>query len=328
LCLAGAGALLLLIFARGLSQHSSHRRQNARRQLIPILLDGRTDVERARGVEAQVATRLTIELAELMRGSDRARMLAAADALGVPELLKKQTCSRSAQDRLFALETLALFANYTDVVERALEDRSPDIRLGAALALASREDGPNPIDIVRKLRIGEVENSLLLVSLMSDLAERDPVAVHAMLFEDSVPEPAKVAIIDALADRGHTHAPLLASIAKEGASDPELRPRILRALGRTAHPSGAAAIEAGLASEDWRVRTAAAEAAGRTALSQLAGKLGMLLSDGQWWVRFRSGEALLRLGKPGLGVLQRAAEGPEGHARKAAIALLAERAAA
>lgn len=328
LCLAGAIALVILILVRVFSGRMARKRERVRRRLTPVLLGGNAGVQRLTGADLEFATSLALELSEFMRGTDQAKLLAVATALGVPDLLNKRARSRIAQDRLTAIEALALFDNYTGVVEHALNDANPHVRLSAALALSARGDAPDLLGLVRKLRIGEVENSLLLVSLMSDIAGHDPAVVRGLLIDETFPEAGKVAAVDALADSGYTHAPLLALMAENPHGNPDLQPRVFRALGRTGHPVSAQAIEAGLASENWRIRAASAEATGQIALRRFADRLGVLLSDDQWWVRFRAGEALLRLGAPGVAVMQRAAGGSEILASRAATALLAEKAAA
>ena len=164
--------------------------------------------------------------------------------------------------------------------------------------------------------------------MMSDLAERNPGAVAAILFDKDLPYEAKVAATDALASCGGEYAPLLAQMATLSAGESDLQPRIYRALGQTGHPAGAAAIEAGLSSSDWPVRASAAEAAGKTGAMHLADELGDMLADVNWWVRFRAGEALLRFGPRGMSVLGRIAESGDETARGAALALIAEKRAA
>lgn len=328
LCLAGAVALVALIVVRIFSGRASRNRERVRRRLTPVLLGGNASGEELAIADLEFATNLTLELAEFMRGTDRAELLAVATALGIPDVLRRRARSRTAQKRLTAIEALAMFDNCTCVVEHALDDTNPYVRLSAALALSARGDDPDLLALVRKLRIGEIENSLLLVSLMRDIAEQDPAAVLTLLADDTFPEAGKVAAVDALAESGYTHAPLLAQMAENPNGNPDLQPRVFRALGRTGHPVGARAIEAGLASPDWRIRAASAEATGQIALRRFAEQLGTLLSDDHWWVRFRAGQALLRLGKPGSAIMQRAASGGEELARRAATKLLAEKEAA
>jgi HEAT repeat protein len=144
-----------------------------------------------------------------------------------------------------------------------------------------------------------------------------------------VPDAAKLAATDALADCGAVEQEtLVAWMAEAAEEETDLRPRILRALGRLGHPSGHAAILAGLDSDQWPVRSSAAEAAGRVALKAASPRLAELLDDDQWWVRFRAAEALTRLGSAGRVALHRAAIDPRVFVREAAGTILSEQAAA
>ena len=324
LCAVGALALAALIAARVIANRSLARREADRTRLFRLLLAGEGELAPEPAKSIPIAAVLTSELAELTRGGERTAMLERAAAIGVPEWLEAQLHSRSAQARLSAVETLALFAQSTRQTTQALDDENADVRLGAALALAQREDAPAPAVFVDKLKIGSEEHSLLLVSLMSDLVQRDAGAVAALLFERDIPLEAKIAATDALANAGGEYAPLLAYMAKESAGEPELQPRIFRALGRNGHPAGAEAILGGLGSAQWTVRAAAAEAAGKSGIADAADTLGAMLSDENWWVRYRAGEALLRLGPRGINALRRNCEGENEVARSTAQAILVE----
>jgi HEAT repeat protein len=327
LCLVGALALLCLIVARFVSARTGRQRKDARARMLPLLIGGGAE-QPVDGVDARVAMDLTIELAELMRGSDRDAMLGAAERLDVPRHLGRRMGSRTAQDRLTAAETLALFPGREQEVERALDDRDPDVRLGAALALADRPDAPTPGEIVRRLGKRGEERSLLMVSLMTDLAARDPEAVRALVFDGALPDETRIAAIEALAGLGHSQAQLVVSVACEMPFAPHLRPRLIAALGRTGHPGGRDLIARALSSARTEVRVAAAQAAGQARLVDLAGPLGDLLGDEVWTVRFRAAEALLKLGKRGVDRLLECGDGDDPVAREAARTMLAERAQA
>lgn len=316
--------MLALIVARGIAQSADRKRIVARRKLAPLLMGGTAMPQRLGRLEGRVAMELTIELAELTRGSDREAMLCAAENLGIPRLLIRRLRAGAAQDRLTAAETLAHFPGYAHEAIRALDDRNPDVRLGAALALAHYEEGPSPAEIVHKLRPGSEEHSLLLVSLMRDLADRDPAAIEAIIFDLTTTEDAKLAAIDALASLGHAHAQMLAYAAQEAWSNPTLHARVLRALGRTAHPAARVAIGDGLDSEEIIVRAAAAEAAGNARMVEMIDKLGTLLDDPDWRVRLNSGQALLKLGPAGTAAMEALTEASDAIASKAARIMLAE----
>lgn len=301
-----------------------------RRQLLPAMMRGEAiDVGRSK-LARSVAAGLTLELAELVRGSDREALIAAAISTGADGVLARRLRSRSAQERLVAAEALAMFPAHADAVAKvALHDRSPDVRLGAALALAQEGRAPPVGKLVRALGIGTTEHSLLTVSLMRDLVKTDPHAVEALLYDLTLPDEVKLAATDALAESGAVdHAPLVAWMAEAAGEDSDLQPRIFRALGRIGHPAGHDAILGGLDSPAWQVRASASEAAGRSALSAAVPRLAQLLDDDEWWVRLRAGEALARLGSAGRLALHQAAIGPAPVARGASKATLAERAVA
>ena len=322
--LLGVAGLLL---ARVITEGSARRREDMRRKLLPAMIRGEVaDVGNSKRVR-RVAATLTLELAELVRGTDREALVTAATATGATEELARRLRARAPQDRLVAAEALAMFPAYTPAVTRiALADPSPDVRLGTALALAQEGRAPPAGELVRKLGIGTSENSLLVVSLMRDLVKTDPQAVEALLYDLDLPDAAKLAATDALAESGAVdHAPLVAWMAEATGEDSDLQPRIFRALGRLGHPAGHDAILTGLDSPSWQVRSSASEAAGRSALKAAVPRLAELLDDDEWWVRFRAGEALARLGSAGRLALHRAAIGPAPTARAAAKATLAER---
>lgn len=329
LCLFALLAIAGLLLARVVGERKANKRESLRRQLLPQLLRGEpVPVERSRAAR-RMAADLTIELAELVRGNDREGFLSAASLAGADAELVRRLRSNAAQDRLVAAETLAMFPQYASAVSAvALSDRNADVRLGAALALAQEGRAPPVGELVRNLGIGSKEQSLLVVSLMRDLARTNPHAVEALLYDLEVPDSAKLAATDALAESSVDHEALVAWMAEASEEDSDLRPRIFRALGQLGHPSGHVAILAGLDSERWQVRSAAAEAVGRSALHSAIPRIVQLLADDQWWVRFRAAEALTRLGAEGRLALQRAAADPDWIVREAANTMLAEQAAA
>ena len=328
LCTVASLTLLCLLLARIFSEGRERRRQLERERVKPLLLshgNATAIVPSCGALEKRAALHLTVQLAELVRGSDRDALLKNADRLGVRETLYRQSTSRVAQDRLLAAEALAMFPDETDRVCAMLDDRNPDVRLGAALALAHNHRAPSAKDLVVKLGLGTSEKSLLIVSLMRDLVDRDAEDVEAMLYDAGLADAPKLAATDALAESGRVqHAPLVAWMAEAAEDDSQLLPRIYHALGRIGHPEGHRAIARGLDHPEWQVRAAAAQAAGMSRFTGAAGQLAEMLDDEQWWVRFRASEALGRLGKTGMETLARVAQAGSERSREAARLTLAE----
>jgi HEAT repeat protein len=321
-------SLLILLVARAFGGRRARKHERVRQQVTRALLSGDLVLASAGSrLDRQIAAEVTIELAELVRGSDRERFLHNAQALGVADVLRRALRAGSAQERLTAAEALAMFPGETArEVLAALDDRNPDVRLGAALALAQNHRAPPAAELVRKLGLGTRERSRLAVSLMRDLVETDPQGVEAMLYDETLPDEAKLAATDALAASGMVEsAPLVAWMAGAAKHQTELQPRIYRALGRIGHPGGRDAVLEGLRSPEWQVRSAAAEAAGKIGLTDAIAPLRDLLGDDHWWTRFRSGEALSRLGRAGRNALIQEAQSGSPLAQHAATATLTER---
>ncbi len=331
LCAIALFALALILIARVLTERRDARRAAERRRISRALMGmgDETPAPPRRRLERQEAAKLALELAELVRGPDRAALLANAERLRIPRVLWERSVSSTPQERLLAIEALAMFPSGKVRVRELLRDRNANVRLGAALALAQNEAAPPAAELVRTLGLGTSERSLLVGSLMRDLAEHDPASVEALLADEDLGDAIRLAAVDALAASGRAeHAPLVAQMAERAAEDSELLPRIFHAMGRIGHPSGHPAILRGLSHPAWAVRAAAAQAAGTSALIDAVEPLGALLGDDTWWVRFRAGEALWRLGPRGHAVLARVAETGNATAAEAARLTLEERAGA
>lgn len=328
--IAGAALLimLLLILARFVLGRTGRAREEQRQRLVPILLGARAPGRLAQSASGGLLAELSIELIQLVRGTDRAQFVAAATRLGVPERLRHQLNSGSTRVRLAAAEALSEFADDATVerLTAALRDRNSDVRLSAALSLASVMKAPPARQLVDLLGIGTTENSRLVVALLRDIAADKPEEIRSLILDPSVPSRAKAAAIEALsAADDYTLVPLVTTLAMTADTDDEALPRYLAALGQFGHPAAEPAVKRGLGSPSWDVRAAAAEAAGRIGLVRLAPYLRERLGDREWWVRFRAGEALARMGEEGAALLRDSAAGAAEPARSAAALTLAER---
>ncbi len=330
LAIAGAALLITLglILARLVFGWTGRAREAERRRLIPILLGSRPPTRLGRSARGDLLAELSIELIQLVRGSDRERFVDAATRMGIPERLRHQLDSGSPRVRLAAAEALAEFADPASVdrLTAALRDSNADVRLSAALSLASAGKAPPARALVDLLGIGTSENSLLIVSLFRDIAAAKPDEIRALILDATVPSGAKAAAIEALSASGdYSLVPLVTTLAVTCDAADEALPRYLAALGDFAHPAAEPAVRRGLGSPNWEVRAAAAEAAGRIGLVRLGAHLRELLGDREWWVRFRAGEALARMGEEGAALLRGTAASAAEPARTAAVLTMAER---
>ncbi|GEM_PF-4504772 len=101
----------------------------------------------------------------------------------------------------------------------------------------------------------------------------------------------------------------------------EVTIRCLKALERIASPETATSLVLFLQHENWIVRSQSAKALGSVNPEAYLDELHHLLSDQNWWVRFRAGEALLKAGSQGLERLKQLTE-QEGEPAEMAVYML------
>lgn len=330
--IAGLALLIMsgLILIRQFSGWRQENRESERRRLIPLLLGEEPDDEIQPAIwrADDLVVELMVELIQLVRRSDRERFIDRATALSVPQRLHHHLRSGVPRMRQMAAEALAPFDDEasTEGLQVALDDPNPDVRLTAALSLAQSGRSPSVGELVRRLKIGTEERSLLVTSLFKDIASEQSDELEALLADAQAPSAARMAAAQALAFAGHYPAvPLISEIINRGEASPHDVPRLLRALAVLSHPAGEPAVQVALESDSPRIRAAAAEAAGRIGLTRLTEKLTFLLADSDWNVRFRAGEALAAFGGPGLKALADMARSEiNGPGVEAATRILAE----
>jgi HEAT repeat protein len=318
--------MLGLIVARLLGGRRNVREEGQRRRLIPMLLGGESGG--AETAPKRLIADVSVELIQMVRGGDRDAFIGNATRMGVPDQLRKRLDSGSARERILAAEALAQFPDAAshDHLVAALEDRNPDVRLAAAMALAVAGHAPDVRVLIDRLSLGVNENSLIMVSLFEEIARQRPGEIKDLVLDDSVVEGVKAAAIEALSASGdYSLVPLINRLALEASADSDALPRYLRVLGEFAHPAGTEAVRAGLASPTWWVRAVAAQSAGQIGIADTMTHLAALLADQHWWVRFRAAEALTRLGDAGAALLHEQADRGDPRAREAATLVLAER---
>lgn len=321
--------MIFLIVARLISVRRSATRSFERRRLVGLLLSAPPSRLKLEEVDPASAllTDLAVEILHLVRGEERENFLASAARLGVPDTLRARLKGGNRRTRLAATEALSHFpdALSRSALEEALDDQSSEVRLAAALALASTGEGPDVSDLVARLGIGAREQSLLSVGLLREIAGKKPEQVKMLVLDRNIRPEVRAAAVEALSSSADYS---LVSIVTEMTlallpEDKEL-PRYLRALGDFGHPAGAKAVMRWLDAPEPLVRAAACEAAGRIGMNEAGDRLSLMLGDQDWWVRLRAGQALVRLGRPGRELLKAVAANGDDIARKAAAVILAE----
>ena len=332
LAVISIGLMLCLVLHRLIQQSGQRLRDQRGRELMRRILDyGHGDADR-NSLIADIASERrnlgsrTLELAKLLRGEERERILELLRESRVLDSLIRSLKRGNQTARVAAAATLRLFKDKAsvDALGAALEDRNLHVRLVAATSLALLEAAPPVAELLVRLRLKDVEGSDMLRELFRRLVATDPAGVAGLLDASNAPA-VRLATIDALGRSGNFMiVPRLAALA---AHDPDLdiRAEALRALGSLAHPRSQVAIEAALTDGSWEVRTQAAIAASRLGSASFVPKLVGLLDDPEWWPRFRAAEALARLEPQGIAALRKSAQIPTTRAGEIAQLVLLER---
>ena len=264
------------------------------------------------------------ELVDLVRGEDRARLLALMAANGIVEFVLSDMTAGTARRREAAIVCLAPF-DREDVRSALLQALCSDpvlaVRMSAAFALAEWGEPPPLPVLVKALGGLDHAGSLRLRALLALVAAASPLELVELMRSNPNPSVLAAALY-ALGQSGTLGAIDLILDATTHA-DVTVRAEAFRALAQLGHPDAEAAILRGLTDTAWQVRGQAAQCAGQIGFGSAVPALERALSDPQWWVRFRICEALTKLGADGLGVLARTAQ-ENGPAAQTAQLVLAE----
>ena len=305
-------------------------RNLTREHYVDLLKAGAENPESdATGLADDVLTDLAVDLLELVRGDEKARFAERVASAGAVARLHKRLRRGNVRVRVLAAAALANFHDNDthEALTEALDDRNARVGRVAALSLAATGKSPAPKDVIRRLRIGEHEASLLIVMLLVGMAQSDVESVRSLLLDPDTSEDLKAATAEALALCNDVAAvPAISRLAMDADPGASELPRYLGALAGIEHPAGSPAVLHWLNASSAQVRAAAARAAGRIGVEPALDQLEQLLGDPDWWVRFQAARALLRLGEEGQRRLNLAAARNEEPARETASLTLAEHA--
>lgn len=174
-------------------------------------------------------------------------------------------------------------------LRRMAEQADNTVSLTALWALV-RIDPQAAADYMVPLFIAREEWALSLAAGI--LQQATEPAARALLRElpllDQAKLPRALRIAEAL------HVTLPAGVLKAALSGASM-PVVIAGLRGVRTPETLPDVRALLAHADWQVRVQAARALGRVGERRDAERLAQLLSDREWWVRYRAAEALLEL---------------------------------
>lgn len=330
LALAGIALVVMvtLIVRRMILDMLTRRRAAQRKQLMTAIL-GWLDAEEGAELPVQagqpLGSRLAMELLQLVRGRDRARLITLMRETGTDAELCARIRSGGAAERIEAARALALFATPETLwaLEEGLDDPNPEVRLTVAASLVTLQAAPPLPTLVEKLAIGSIEHSRTLSPIFRELVRNRKSEFVAALSNPEMSEPVLVLLLDALGRTGDYR--LIEAVGTLTAHPSmDVRAEALRALGAFGHPAAGPIVLRAFEDPDWQVRAQAAIAAGKIGVTEAAPRLRQLLDDPIWWMRLRAGQALLALGPAGLPLLEAAAAG-QGLEAETAATVLAER---
>lgn len=235
-------------------------------------------------------------LHQSLDGAARDNLNQVAGALRVPAIVCGMLRKRGFHSRLLAAQTagnLRLIAAW-DALRQQLEDESAGLSLVAARALVridperaaplvlpeliKREDwAPQCVDALLR----EAGGRNVAESLFHAIAGAAPASARRLIRYLGVIPPADA-------------APVISRLLAESA-DEELLGACLQLLSDPAELDRVRALSR---HENWHVRVHVASALGRLGVPDDAALLACMLSDSQWWVRYRAALALARL--PGM----------------------------
>lgn len=333
--LAAVLAMAILVCVRVATERRARGRAARRAELLEASLAWLgggipdDDAERFLAADRALSADLLIEIFEIVRGEDQARLAAVAERAGIPQHLRKALAKGRARQRLIAADTLVWFPSDATraALRHALDDPDDEVGLTVAGSLVDlgEELVLQRLVVTREKRLAHT--SRRLEAVMGRIASRDPGDLVWLAADHEAADRVRAAALDAVTQTGaFDHLDEIAALAATPSA--EVRAAVARSLGIFGHPGGEGAVTRLLGDGHWEVRAEAAEAVGRIGLVDLGDRLCALLDDESWWVRFRAAHALTVLGEGGLEALKRVSAGTGDASRSMAALVLAERSAA
>lgn len=266
------------------------------RAVIADAVTGRTMESAAptlRRSERQEFLRLWVYTRSMLEGAAADRLIALAQRLSLPKLVRERASHARLGTRLMAIQALGYLRDVDSFAALAtvIDDANTLLSITAAEALAAIDP---PRAVARLIPKIPSRRDWPRTHLFNVLQRAGSAAIGEPLFR----------CIRAATDEDATYLLQFAEIAEfdvrdalavellSSRNDPELLAAVLKiATGHADVPR----MEELLAHPAWYVRMQAAKLLGRMGRKDDAQRLAKLLGDKEWWVRFRAAKALVRL---------------------------------
>lgn len=275
---------------------------------------------------------LWLQLQLTVEGAARARLTALGRALGLTAAARARLGSRHPAERWVALLALGRLGEAQDAppLRTCLLTAGGQSALYLVRALLELDADAHAPAVAQHL-LGRKDLDLARLSVLLRPFAR-PLGRALLDLQPAVPDPAAPSVPEQvqdllrwlrLAQALRLQLPLATlQPALQAGQDPEL---IMAALRLYQGEAGDAPVCVHAGHADWRVRVQVARALGQVGTAQAVPVLLALVTDAQWWVRYRAAQALLRLpGASHTEVLSRIAATGDRYARSMAEAVLAE----
>lgn len=298
--LGGMAGIVIL----ALRQRREKRHARLRGEILRRILEGLDQTDWDVGLQTlmrsnpAISADLVSEISELIKGEDRDHVLALCREAEIDKWFLRGLKSWKVERRRLAADALKLFPDKrtTDALHGALDDRAEDVRLTAALSLATLNAMPPLPVVMQKLVVTSNMESLLLQRIIDSVALNRPEEVLGLASKSGKPFILPMEL-NALGKAGHLE--LGRDIARFiDDADPVVRVAALTSVAALGFFGAKNQIKRSLNDPIQFVRVAAIAATQALELRDLTTSLTKLLTDENWWVRFRAGETLAAFGHP------------------------------
>jgi HEAT repeat protein len=238
----------------------------------------------------------------LVRGELVPRLRSVLMALNLQHLEIRRLRRALLPNRIRAAEFLGYFGDEKSaaVLERALKDRSSEVRVSAAIALARQGARLNLPVLLEGMSVSRAASNRF-VDFFELVAKTDGPEVIALLDDPRIPPRIKALAIEGIC---RTKTPKLIDEVLDcldRTDDALVRAAVIHGSALVRHRQTLDLVRANLGSDDAEIRLAAAEAAGLLGIEDedVLDRLVLSMDDANWRVRFAASNALACLGHEG-----------------------------
>jgi len=303
--------MTLIIVIRTREAGRSLQNQTLAKELRHALIEFSVDkdekklLKRLRACPERLALEVGFSFIDLLRGDERAMIEASLRKTNLPNKILTDLRRGNVAQKIFAAEASLAFdgGNIRKALWRALDDRSPDVRLAAAISLARLRD-IRALGLVFRLIGPQGHISRRMLKFFEAAFDQHDTEITHYAIDPEQSTNVRVCAVQALSQRTDYRFLALFSRLATNPSN-EVAAAAIHALGKLGHPAAAKSIIGALSHPDWEVRARAVMAVGKIGLEDAADHLVALLqSDENWHVRFAAGRSLSKLGLVGNSTLQ------------------------